>query len=112
MNMDIKRIQDAKVPCPYCNAELSITSRIVESLYFVCPGCSRTLFAHGNLLISIRTEDMDIIEHYFGAVTIGKLTNCNLKNRYPGNEPISEDSLVELRKALDSEDPLNGILKL
>jgi hypothetical protein len=112
MSSEVKRIQDVRVPCPYCNAEVYITSIMVESLYFVCPGCSRTLYVHGSLLISLRSEDMAIIEHTFGADIIGKLTNCNLKNRYSGNEQVSEDYLIELRKALDSDDPLNGVLKL
>lgn len=112
MSYEVKRIQDAKVPCPYCNTEVSITSIIVESLYFVCPGCSRTLYAHGNLLISIRSEDMAIIEHIFGSSVIGKLTSCNLKNRYPDNDTISEESLSALHKILDSDDPFKEILKL
>jgi hypothetical protein len=112
MKQGVKRIQDVKISCTYCNTEVSVTTLIVESLYFVCPGCSRTLYIHGSLLISLRSEYMAIIEHIFGSTVIGKLTNCNLKNRYPENEPVSEEYLLELRKVLDSEDPLNGVLKL
>lgn len=111
-NYEVRKIQDARIPCPYCGSVLSITSDIVELLYFECPGCSRIAFVYGVLLISLKPNEMGVIETAFGSEIIGQVTHCDLKSRYLDRDPITEKQLEELKKILDSEDPFNGILSI
>lgn len=101
-----------KVPCPHCNTAHQVTAIPKSFMALTCLGCSREIIACADMLFSMHSDDMALLEYLFEMEICGKVTGYSMQKRYSKRGTISEEAVSKIREVLNSEDPFTGIQEL